>query len=140
MGLPAPPGLASLAASRGDIAAIATALNDAGVFPASIHPDQAERYFRLWQGHVRALHDYWPGAIDCPVTLFRASEPPPKELAELLRLDPDRDRMVDDWRGRCRVGLRTIDVPGNHYTVVSQQHVQALAHAIGSTLEDANIG
>jgi thioesterase domain-containing protein len=136
VGQSTPPRLASLAASRGDIAEIATALNDAGVLPASIDPDRAERYFRLWQAHIRALHDYWPGALDCPVTLFRASEPPPKEVAELLRLDGDRDRMVDGWRGRCTAGLRTIDVPGNHYTVVSQQHAEALAHAFRSALEE----
>jgi aspartate racemase len=82
------------------------------------------RYRELERIHLRADESYRPRPYDGPVTLFRAMEQP----------EPLKQSWALGWETVIRGGMRVIDLPGSHDTLIEQPE---LARALRQELASA---
>jgi thioesterase domain-containing protein/acyl carrier protein len=84
---------------------------------------------RVFDAHLRALHDYQPvSAAPVPVTLFRASVP------MLSHLPLDRTL---GWSGLAKGEVPVHVIPGNHLSMTAEPLVRQLAKALSGALDAA---
>jgi thioesterase domain-containing protein/acyl carrier protein len=93
---------------------------------SDIEPAELRRLFAIFCANAQALLAYAPGAYAGRVALFQAGE----ELA-------GSGRHVELAWGSVAAQLEAHVVPGNHYTLVREPHVQTLAERLRSSLEEA---
>jgi thioesterase domain-containing protein/acyl carrier protein len=98
-----------------------------GVLPPDIGLSQIRRLLRVFKANLRAMRDYAPGIYPHRVTLFRAGE---------RFAGTDQDPAMG-WGELAAGGLEIYEVPGDHYTMVREPHVQALAERLRSCLDKA---
>ncbi|HZF08985.1 MAG TPA: amino acid adenylation domain-containing protein, partial [Thermoanaerobaculia bacterium] len=99
-----------------------------GILPPGLDPGELARRFAVFQTNFRAVERYRGGSSAAPLTLFTAAEPP----AGGGPFAADRG-----W-GRLAEGpVEVCAVPGNHYTLLRQPHVSALAAALRQRLVPA---
>ncbi|MCP3958279.1 MAG: amino acid adenylation domain-containing protein [bacterium] len=93
-------------------------------------PDVARlrRHYDLFRNNVRAAHRYRGGRFDGRVTLFTAAERPPAEAREMAR------EMARAWGELAAGSVEQVTVPGDHFSLVREPHVRALAEALGGSL------
>ncbi|WP_459546294.1 thioesterase domain-containing protein [Nocardia sp. X0981] len=97
---------------------------------------QLEFILRVYQANLEANIGYRPPRSDLPVTLLRA------EGAFPIVFGPERGPRVplgDPTQGwdTVRTGrFRVVDVPGNHFTILSETRVGELADALREVLTD----
>jgi len=77
------------------------------------------------RAYLRALCEYRPRPLACRVALFLAADRPRGETAGLAAL----------WRALSPRGLEVETLPGNHFTLLREPAVAALARSIRSRLE-----
>jgi thioesterase domain-containing protein len=84
---------------------------------------------RVFDAHLRALHDYQPvAAVPVPVTLFRASFP----MLSHLPLD-----QTLGWSGLAKGVVPVHVIPGNHLSMTTEPLVRQLAKALSGALDAA---
>ena len=86
-----------------------------------------QRYFHVFQTNIRAMGRYVPHSYPKRITLFKASEPSP--------FSPQDPTM--GWDALAGGGLEIHSVPGSHYTMLKEPHVQAAAERLRDCLQRA---
>jgi thioesterase domain-containing protein len=71
-----------------------------------------------------ADREYVAGDYDGSAVLFRGS----------YRLESDSSDPTLGWRASIRGGLEIVDVPGSHFTLVEEPHVQVLARELAARI------
>jgi len=89
----------------------------AGVVPPDIELIQVRHLFQVFKSNVQAMRRYVPYAYPGPIALFKASE------------QFDEQVFAEDlgWGALAAGGVAMYAVPGNHYTVIREPNVEALA-------------
>ncbi|MDQ3802878.1 MAG: amino acid adenylation domain-containing protein, partial [Acidobacteriota bacterium] len=95
------------------------------LLPPQTGAAQLESLLKVFKNNWRALSSYVPGKYAGRLLLFRAAA----ALGD-ARVDP-----VMGW-GHLAEEVATYPVPGNHYTLMTSPHVQALAALVKAQLED----
>ncbi|HEX8139758.1 MAG TPA: beta-ketoacyl synthase N-terminal-like domain-containing protein [Pyrinomonadaceae bacterium] len=107
------------------------------VLPDGMEFQDVYGFYQRWKSHGLALRNYKPHRIyPNQLTLFQATEGHPEGLLGLTGVDLQR---IDTqaWAALTSEPLAIYDVPGDHYTIVHQPHVQVLAQALTHCLEQA---
>ena len=81
----------------------------------------SDRRLLAMGGYRRAFRDWRPQPIDVPTLMARASE-------------PAWDAADDGWRASWSLPHTSIDVPGNHFTMMNE-HAESTAQAVKGVLE-----
>jgi len=84
----------------------------AGVVPPDMELVQVRHLFHVFKSNVQAMRRYVPYAYPGPIALFKASEQFDEDLG---------------WGVLAAGGVAMYAVPGNHYTVIREPNVEALA-------------
>ena len=92
------------------------------------------RHKKLFKTHVQALRDYVPQVYPDEITLFRAREEIPHDFQspELYSDDP-----LLGWGKYCEQPIKAIEVPGNHFSMFVEPHIQVLAQQLKHCLNEA---
>jgi thioesterase domain-containing protein/acyl carrier protein len=98
-----------------------------GVLPETIPLTQVRRALRLHLTSIAAMRAYVARPVSCPILLLRASE----ELSVTPR-DP-----ALGWAGLTTSDLDVLSVPGTHFTMLREPHVQIVAERLRLRLEAA---
>jgi len=98
----------------------------ANILPSDIGLTQMQRLLELFKANTRAMGNYTPATYPQSMVLIRTNEV----------FSPDFDDFGDpSWGWDKFVEQLTIQtVPGNHYTVLAQPHVQVLAQQLRGCL------
>lgn len=97
------------------------------------------------EANMQAKRGYTAHIYPGQVTLFRASEPAlfSKQylptFEDWYNRDPQHDwgDLVGDWSNLANGRLEIHDVPGNHYSIFEEPHVQVLAEKLKTCLDQA---
>ncbi|MDZ8228014.1 amino acid adenylation domain-containing protein [Nostoc sp. ChiVER01] len=90
--------------------------------------------FKLFKAHIQAMRNYVPQVYPHEITLFIASE--------IINHDFDSSEFYTDdpllgW-GKCSSQpIKTVEVPGNHFSMFTEPHVQELANQLKNCLDQA---
>ena len=111
------------------------------LLPPGIEVTQARTLLEIYRANVRAMEKYVPQPYPGAVTLFKApkslSTPPPDGSARSKWIT----KMIQDptmgWGELAAGGVRIVDVPGSHLTMVGKPHVEILAQRIRDCLNEA---
>jgi len=112
---------------------------DKNIFPPDIDVARARSYLKMFRTNERAASKYIAQAYPGEVTLFKTTSniemPPSDEAAP----SEEMMKMIQDptmgWGDLAAGGVRVVDVPGNHQTMVSKPHVEILARRIRDSLQ-----
>ena len=96
-----------------------------GILPPEVEVSHLRELLNLFRRHLRAARNYVPGPYGGSVTLFRATGSMTSETA-----DP-----TFGWGRFASIDLRLLD--GDHYSVLRNPRVEALAEALRRRLEAA---
>ena len=96
-----------------------------GALPKGTSPDQGARLWKVNRSNRRANDNYEVKLYDGAVTLFRAQEKLP---------DVNQDHAAV-WQRYAAEGVRVIDVPGAHTTMVEDPHAKTLAMELIKSLK-----
>ncbi|MGK5548503.1 non-ribosomal peptide synthetase [Streptomyces sp. URMC 127] len=96
----------------------------AGVLPAGGDTAHLQRRFELYHAHCRALHDYRPAPAPGRLTLIQAAEEPAGERRRALR----------QWQSLTDEPVRHHVVDGDHFTMLSEPHLEGLLTALRKIL------
>jgi thioesterase domain-containing protein/acyl carrier protein len=92
---------------------------EAGVVPADVDLPVMERLYEVFKNNHQALRSYVPNYYRGQAALFKTEE----------RLVADENDPTLGW-GKVVEVLELQSVPGNHYTIVREPHVKALAERL----------
>ena len=95
------------------------------LLPPEVSVAQVRRYLQLHVTHIEAMRRYTPAPIACPIALIRASE-----AVSLAPRDP-----ALGWDELTTAGLQVLPVPGNHFTILREPHVQIVAERLRACLD-----
>jgi amino acid adenylation domain-containing protein len=92
------------------------------------------RYYQLFKAHVQAMRNYVPQVYPQSVTLFRAKE-------EIIHDFDNPEWYSNDpllgW-GKCSSQpIQFIDVPGDHFSIFVEPHIQELAKQLRISIDNA---
>ncbi|PMB42624.1 non-ribosomal peptide synthetase [Fischerella thermalis CCMEE 5330] len=92
------------------------------------------RYYKLFKSHVQAMRDYVPQVYPDSMTLFRAKEELVHdfESAEFNTSDPWLG-----WGKYSRQPIQVIEVPGDHFSMFVEPHIQELAKQLRICIDHA---
>jgi amino acid adenylation domain-containing protein len=93
-----------------------------GILPPDTDAAQLESLLRVFKVNVQALSSYVPQSYEGSLVLIRALE------------GSNEDRFAG-WSNLAE-SVETYSIPGNHYTVLKQPHVQTLATLLSRRLRD----
>ncbi|HJQ68349.1 MAG TPA: alpha/beta fold hydrolase [Blastocatellia bacterium] len=122
-----------------------------GLLPSDLGLSQFEHLYKVFIINVRAMHKYVPEPVPVHVTLLQASErlsgPSPrrqtaKRLRARLSLRPGARDVKDSpgrlgWGKLAGRGLDTYAVPGDHFSMMREIHIEALAARLRTCLDHA---
>jgi thioesterase domain-containing protein len=108
-------------------------------FPPDVDITRARNYLELFRANGRARRKYLPQVYPGSVILFRPftqfSLPPSDGTVRSERIA----RLIHDkgWSELAAGGVKVIEVPGSHGTMVGKPHVETLAMRIRECLDEA---
>ncbi|MEG3875944.1 amino acid adenylation domain-containing protein [Microcoleus sp. herbarium7] len=90
------------------------------------------RDYKVFKSHVQAMRDYVPQVYPHKITLFRASD---KIAHDFESTEFHSDDLLLGW-GKCsQQAIEVIEVPGNHFSMFAEPHVQKLAQQLKCCLD-----
>jgi len=95
----------------------------AGLLPSALTFDEIWERFEVYRWNAGSVYGYTPRAYAGPIALFAAQRPGGKG-ADLPAA----------WRPLAAGALEVLHVPGDHYTLLREPCVKALAHSLRSRL------
>jgi amino acid adenylation domain-containing protein len=114
---------------------------DMNFFPPDVDLARARAYLELFRTNARARRKYLPQVYQGTLTLFtpftKFTLPPSDGSARSQRI---AKLIQDPTKGWCQLatgGVRVVEVPGDHQTMVGKLHVETLALRIRECLDDA---
>ncbi len=96
--------------------------------PSDIDLRRLRALYRLFENNLRAVRSYVPSVYPGKVTLLRASQRPSNG-------DPTLG-----WSAFAAGGVAVHTVPGDHYSMLREPHVQVLAEGLAACLADSRRG
>ncbi|RCJ27418.1 non-ribosomal peptide synthetase [Nostoc sp. ATCC 43529] len=92
------------------------------------------RYYKLFKAHVQAMRDYVPVIYPHSMTLFRAKEEiiHDFESPEFHTNDP-----LLGWSKFSSQPIKLIEVPGDHFSIFVEPHIQELAKTLRVCIDNA---
>ncbi|WP_414568346.1 amino acid adenylation domain-containing protein [Nostoc sp. CCY 9925] len=92
------------------------------------------RYYKLFKAHVQAMRDYVPVIYPHSMTLFRAKEEiiHDFESPEFHTNDP-----LLGWGKFSSQPIKLIEVPGDHFSIFVEPHIQELAKTLRVCIDNA---
>jgi thioesterase domain-containing protein len=111
------------------------------LFPPDLEIAEVRFFLEVFKVNARAKRQYIPKSYPGSVTLFKTAreiEPPPADWSERTEwitkrgLDPTMG-----WGDLAASGVRVIDIPGTHATMLNDPNVETLAAQIRACLDDA---
>ncbi|MFF8446875.1 amino acid adenylation domain-containing protein [Streptomyces leeuwenhoekii] len=128
-----PPELTTLGEKFDFIAALAVRT---GVLPPGSSGALVRRLFGVYEANWNAALEYRPEVPDQDVTLVLAAEPLPDVLLAMHTAGGSRyEDPLNGWRSMTRGRLRTVEVPGDHLSLIGHPHVKHTADVIGRILD-----
>jgi thioesterase domain-containing protein len=114
-----------------------------GVLPPGVELAQAHAILEIYKANMRAVRRYVPRVYPGTVTLFKV----PRSFAmptsdEVARNERDTQVIQDPtmgWGKLASEGVRMVDVPGSHQTMMSKPHVQTIALKINACLDETEL-
>jgi amino acid adenylation domain-containing protein len=92
------------------------------------------RYYKLFKVHVQAMRNYVPQVYPQCITLFRASE-------EIIHDFDNPEWYTDDpllgWGKYSSQPIKVIDIPGDHFSVFVEPHIQELSEHLRICIDNA---
>ena len=95
------------------------------VAPGDEGPNQIERYLRVYKSNVRAVQSYFSRSYPGPADLFRAEQ----------HFSDGHDDPTLGWQHLAGGGATVHLVPGNHFSMMRDPNVTALAEALKKRLD-----
>ncbi|HEX8921435.1 MAG TPA: amino acid adenylation domain-containing protein [Pyrinomonadaceae bacterium] len=102
---------------------------EANILPPDLDLSDVRRLYQVFKANVRAMQSYRPTPAECRVTLFQAVESPASNRQETAR----------GWDELALAGVEIHTVPGNHFDMVREPHVQTLAESLRSCMDAAPV-
>jgi thioesterase domain-containing protein len=92
--------------------------------------------FRVFAANLRALRAYRPVKLSESVRVLnmKAQMLPPHQLMD----HPGKDKMDWGWGVYLPKSVKTISIPGDHYTIIKSPHVNNVARCINDFLYGEN--
>ncbi|MDZ8085081.1 MAG: amino acid adenylation domain-containing protein [Nostoc sp. DedQUE12b] len=92
------------------------------------------RYYKLFKAHVQAMRNYMPQLYPQSITLFRANK-------EIIHDFDNPEWYTNDpllgW-GKCSSQpIQVIEVPGDHFSIFVEPHIQELAKYLKDCIDNA---
>ncbi|MCC5615049.1 amino acid adenylation domain-containing protein [Nostoc sp. CHAB 5836] len=91
-------------------------------------------YYKLFKADVQAMRDYVPRLYPEPITLFRAKE-------EIIHDFDNPEWNTDDpllgWGKYSNQPIQVIEVPGDHFSIFIEPHIQELAKHLRNCIDHA---
>jgi thioesterase domain-containing protein len=113
----------------------------ANLIPPDVDIAMARSFLKVFNVNGRARRNYIPQVYPGIVTLFKTAVQPSMPPSDGTTPGEEvADTTQDPTMGWCKFaagGVRVIDVPGNHQTMVSMPHVETLALRIRGCLDGA---
>jgi phthiocerol/phenolphthiocerol synthesis type-I polyketide synthase E len=111
---------------------------EAQLFALDMNLQELRQFFRVWELHHHLLRFYDPPHKGYPGTiiLFQAIEEQPAELLKLLKLRLTSQSQVTDWELVTSAPVQVFQVPGNHFTMLQEQHIHIIADYLNAHLSD----
>jgi amino acid adenylation domain-containing protein len=113
------------------------------ILPPDIDVVRARAYLKLYRTNRRAMEKYVARVYPGSVTLFKTArdiETPGSDEAETSEKTIKMTKIFQDptmgWGDLAAGGVRVVDVPGNHQTMVNRPHVETLALKIKERLNE----
>ena len=110
------------------------ALGATGALPVE---EYLARLIRVYQNNLVATVAYRPPPSGLPVTLFKATGGFPPVLDGDRQIELRVDDPANGWNPAAIPALRTVPVPGNHFSMLAAPHVDRLAVALRAHLRAA---
>jgi amino acid adenylation domain-containing protein len=108
------------------------------ILPSTAQLDDIRPLVQVFKANFQALCDYVPQVYPNPITLFRARDFLPvsqtsEELFDGAIVEPIGSLL--NWGELSPEPIEICTVPGNHYTIIAQPHVEQLAHQLRRYLD-----
>ncbi|MEH2072616.1 MAG: amino acid adenylation domain-containing protein [Nostoc sp.] len=91
-------------------------------------------YYKLFKAHVQAMRNYIPQVYSQSITLFRAKE-------EIIHDFDNPEWSTDDpllgWGKYYSQPIQVIEVPGDHFSIFVDPHIQELAKHLRNCIDNA---
>ncbi len=100
---------------------------NADLMSTDITLSQARHLFEVFKANVTAVGSYSPEMAGCRIALMKACE----RISDL----PQESAM--GWDELTENGVKVLEVPGNHFTMVHEPHVRFLAERLKSCIDEA---
>jgi len=111
------------------------------LLPPDVETAQARSFLNVYRTNERAMRKYVPQTYHGSATLFKTARETPTPPSNGSARDEEIAKMLRDstigWGALVTGGVRVIDVPGQHSTMLSEPYVKTLAQLISSTLSDS---
>jgi thioesterase domain-containing protein len=116
-------------APQEQLACILELAHEAGIITSNVGLPQFEGFLKVYQNNQRAMRNYVPQATrGGRVVLFKAEE----------RQSSGEDA-TRGWGQMAGGGVEVYTVAGNHFSMLREPHVRALAEQLGNCLSKAGI-
>ena len=93
--------------------------------PPNFGADEILHLYQIFLNNVTALSRYTPGPYDGPICWFRARQQPTgQQQGEAV-----------SWQTLTTSKIEAVPVPGDHFSMIREPHVAALARALEARLE-----
>jgi thioesterase domain-containing protein len=108
-------------------------------FPPDVDLARARTYLELFRTNGRARRKYLPKVYQGSVTLFRPFTQLTLPQSDGSERSERIARLIHDkgWSELTAEGVKVIEVPGEHVTMVGKPHVETLALRIKECLDEA---
>ncbi|MEO1352216.1 MAG: alpha/beta fold hydrolase [Cyanobacteria bacterium J06635_15] len=97
--------------------------------PPDFELQQLLQLFKVFKSNVQALRSYRPKAYPNRITYFQARD----------RVSANLDSPALTWARISDKPIETINVPGNHYTMIAKPHIEFLAEKLNICMNEACI-
>lgn len=99
----------------------------AGVAPPDITLSQIRGLFEVFKANVKAVAEFAPRKAGYRIVLLEASE----------RLTDAAERLAAGWDELTEDGIKVVEVPGNHFTMIREPHVRFTAERLSRCIDEA---
>ncbi len=125
-----------------DFTVVIEHLKRSSLLPKWLNLNDATKLFNAWKIHFRALRQYLPppASYDGDIVIFRASEPQPDELKQLLRIYLPEHVEELGWRPLTTGQMIIHNVPGSHYTILNEPGLGLISPLLQELLAASNVG
>lgn len=116
------------------------------LLPDTVDPERVRIHMKIYQTHARALLSYKPQPYMGKLVLFRPMEATPHG-GEQVNVSGNEKKSTSTnkhirgrylgWDKLAVGGIDVIAIPGHHYSIMREPHVQALADALKAAIDQA---